>query len=191
MRKNTPEQAEKKRLERNARVREWNAMLRSAHICRQCKQTDAFTLAGHPLCAECREKDRERQRKFRESDGGERNRQKAKKNRDKRAAAGLCVYCGKRTVQPGRSTCITCSTKQKERNRQRDIANGMNWPRGANGYCWQCNKQPVKEGFKLCPDCYEKKVGIINANRSNNNQVWRKYNDRDKQKGQAAHCKGD
>ena len=138
-------------------------MLRSAHICRQCKQTDAFTLAGHPLCAECREKDKERQRKWRESDGGERNRQKAKKNRDKRAAAGLCVYCGKRTVQPGRSTCITCSTKQKERNRQRDIANGMNWPRGANGYCWQCNKQPVKEGFKLCPDCYEKKVGIINA----------------------------
>ena len=134
---------------------EYRALLKKNHLCRYCKQQDAYTLAGHPLCAECTEKDRIRQRKRREKDSGEKNRQHSKAIREQRAAAGLCTYCGKRMAPPGRSTCITCSTKQKERNRQRDIDKGMNWPRGANGYCWICNKRMAIEGRRLCPECYE------------------------------------
>jgi hypothetical protein len=135
---------------------EWRKLLRKNHICRQCKRQDAYTLAGHPLCFECTEKDRINQRKRRAKDGGEKNRKRSQRIRDERAAAGLCTYCGKRMAPPGRNTCITCSTKQKERNRQREIERGMNWPRGANGYCWQCNKRMAIEGKRLCQECYDK-----------------------------------
>jgi hypothetical protein len=135
---------------------EWRKLLRKNHICRQCKRQDAYTLAGHPLCFECTEKDRIRQRKRRAKDGGEKNRKRSQRIRDERAAAGLCTYCGKRMAPPGRSTCIICSTKQKERNRQREIERGMNWPRGANGYCWQCNKRMAIEGKRLCQECYDR-----------------------------------
>jgi hypothetical protein len=135
---------------------EYRTLLRKNHLCRQCKRQDAFTLAGHPLCARCTELDTINQRKRRAKDGGEKNRQHSQEVRDRRAALGLCTYCGKRKPPDGRSICNVCSMKQTRRNRERDIANGMNWPRGANGYCWQCNKNKSMDGKKMCPDCYER-----------------------------------
>ena len=35
---------------------EYRAKLKANHICRDCKQTDAYTLAGRTYCAECAEK---------------------------------------------------------------------------------------------------------------------------------------
>ena len=35
---------------------EYRAKLKANHICRDCKKTDAYTLAGRTYCAECAEK---------------------------------------------------------------------------------------------------------------------------------------
>ena len=35
---------------------EYRAKLKANHICRDCKQTDAYTLAGRTYCAECARK---------------------------------------------------------------------------------------------------------------------------------------
>lgn len=42
---------------------EYRAKLKANHICRDCKQTDAYTLAGRTYCAECAEKMANRKKK--------------------------------------------------------------------------------------------------------------------------------
>lgn len=190
MRKNTPEQNEMKRLERNACEREWRAMLKAAHICRGCNQTDAYTLNGRTYCAECAAKNAAAKQRWRERHPNiEAERQLERRTRLKNE--GKCPYCGKQVSDKRFNLCTECRVKQ--RNYKASVRT-TNYPRGENGICWQCNKKPVKEGFNLCPECYEKKVEnckILNANRNNRDHVWRKHYDRDRQKGQAAHCPGD
>lgn len=135
--------------------KEYRQRLHDSHLCRYCKKQDAYTLAGRVLCAECTEKDRERQRERRAKDGGKKNRDRVKANRDKWREDGLCTYCGKREPQNGRRVCAICVNRQKKRNLERDIAKGMNWPRGENGYCWTCNKRKAIDGKRLCQECYD------------------------------------
>ena len=44
---------------------EYREKLKANHICRDCKQTDAYTLAGRTYCAECAEKMANRKREKR------------------------------------------------------------------------------------------------------------------------------
>lgn len=32
---------------------EWRKRLKAAHLCRECKKQDAYTLGGRTYCAEC------------------------------------------------------------------------------------------------------------------------------------------
>ena len=146
------------REEINAQQREWHRMLKAAHICRDCKGQDAYTLGGRTYCAECAAKMAAKKREARQRDGGKRSNQAHAEWRERLAAEGLCIYCGRRKAGEGRRVCRTCSTAQYLKKREKLIANGMNWPRGANGYCWLCNKRKAIEGKRLCPTCYEKRM---------------------------------
>ena len=177
-------------MERNAREREWRAMLKKAHMCRDCKQVDAYTLAGRTRCAICAEQNAAAARKWREAHPGE-NAKNMKVRMKHWQSENRCQTCGKPLVDSRYKSCTECRARWRNYKANRRTTN---YPRGENGICWQCNKQPVKEGFHLCPDCYTAKTAlcsILNDNRNNRNHIWRKYNDRDQQKGQAAHCPGD
>ena len=56
---------------------EYREKLKAHHICRDCKQTDAYTLAGRTYCAECAEKMANRKKEKRQESREEYNAQMA------------------------------------------------------------------------------------------------------------------
>ncbi len=151
----------------NAAVRENRAMLKALCLCRDCKQQDAYTLAGRTYCAECAAKLAAVKRECREdAEFRVMANARCRRWRESRTDAGLCKRCGRRKPQAGRVLCRYCVAKTSRTRRDADIANGMNWPRGANGYCWQCNKRLAMEGKRLCPECYERKVKLLERMRT-------------------------
>ena len=176
MRKNTPEQAEAKRQEVNQRVMEWRRMQKAAHICRQCGETDAYTLMGRTYCAQCAEKNAAAKQNERDRKPGT-NAQNVRKCREKRRAEGRCDRCGKPKSDDGYVLCGRCRGITRKQARERRIENGVNFPRGANGYCWQCNKRMAATGYKLCEECLAAKRRVcadLNGRpRENQNHVWR------------------
>ena len=129
---------------------EWRKRLKEAHLCRDCKKQDAYTLGGRTRCAECAARHAAYNRKSRERNPEKvREQNRAKYQRMKQAHK--CTNCG-RPVN-GRTICKVCSTRHNNAERQRAIERGMNWPRGEHGYCWLCNKAKAVEGKRLCPEC--------------------------------------
>lgn len=176
MRKNTPEQNEAKRIERNARMREWHRMQKEHHICKACGKQDAYTLNGRTYCAECAAKLAAYKRKWRAEHPGI-NAERMAVRRRKWKDEGRCNYCGKVLQDKSHKSCTECRAKMHKWNMKRSA--DVNHPRGGNGICYQCNKRSVKDGFRLCEQCYGMKVAIlhdVNANRDNSNHVWRRMN---------------
>lgn len=136
---------------------EWRKRLKAAHICRDCGKQDAYTLGGRTYCVECAEKGAAKKRAWREA-----NREldgiRQKVWRGRMAESGLCVYCGKRKPEAGRRVCKLCISKRTEKRREKQIAEGMNWPRGENGYCWLCNKRKAVQGKRLCQPCIDNRM---------------------------------
>lgn len=126
-------------------------------VCVRCGREDAYTMAGRSYCAECVEKMNEINKRYRENHP-KANHDKCKKRRDTLNDKGLCERCGKRAAKPGRKLCETCMKKMADKNRDKKIANGMNWPRGDNGICWNCNRENAIPGKRLCVVCYEKSL---------------------------------
>lgn len=135
--------------EYDKRIRE---IAKAEHRCIQCGKQDAYTLNGRSRCSVCSDKGKLADRKRYQTHN---SLEAQKKVREKRAANGLCVRCG-RIAPPGRRTCALCISHTNQNLQDRRIAEGMNWPRGSNGICWTCNKEPVMEGKKICQSCYEK-----------------------------------
>lgn len=161
--------------------REYRAMLKKNHLCHDCKQQDAYTLAGRTYCYDCAEKQRLAKQKARQ-DPAKRERMLAQKREQvaRYRAENKCVVCGKR-LHRGERVCGICAELQRRAVRKsRNSA-----PRLPGVRCWQCNKAPCMEGKKLCAECYEKKVEVACENlkkaqtknhpwrKSNQNSVWR------------------
>ena len=71
-----------------------------------------------------------------------------------RRAKGLCVKCGKRPPEPGRSTCGPCA----EKRRPADLAryHQRTAERVAQGLCPKCGKHPPEPERSQCGGCAEK-----------------------------------
>lgn len=138
---------------------EWRKRLKAAHICRDCGKQDAYTLGGRTYCAECAAKGAAAKRKWRQERVNRDREHESHKNwRSKLADAGICIYCGKRKADADRKVCKLCISKQSGKRRDRQIAEGMNWPRGANGFCWLCNKRKAVDGKRLCQPCIDNRM---------------------------------
>ena len=141
---------------------EWRALKKKHHICRECGKQDAYTFGGRSRCAECAQKDAERKREWRATPDGRENAHASHRRwRDRMAAEGLCIYCGKRKPSAGKKGCEWCLSKQRRYHANKRAASDVNRPRGANGYCWLCNKKKVIEGKRLCPECFERRVAVL------------------------------
>lgn len=145
-------------------IQEYRQRLKAAHLCRDCKKQDAYTLSGRTRCAECAEREAEAQRK-RRKENPEYNREAVKRYRAKAVENGMCVRCCTHKRKPGRKLCEYCLKRIAQTRRAKQIANGMNWPRGANCYCWQCNKRKAVEGKRMCQECIDRQVRNFPAKR--------------------------
>ena len=144
---------------------EYRASLKRHHICRNCKQTDAYTLAGRTYCAECAEKDAEKKRKLR---ANEEYRQKAiqrtREWRNRNVAENRCARCGKHLPTGWKNKCccecLTYSRKKAKERRQK--AGALTWDmRRCDGICFICG-EPTIGTRKMCEECYQKRIdGMI------------------------------
>ena len=159
--------------------RDYNALLKASHLCRNCKRQDGRTLNGFVLCWECMTKEYESQRKLRSDETYKAKRRIYENARyAQRKADGKCPCCGRKLYTTAYKTCSHCrALKRKSKNKadaERRALEGVNWPRGANGYCWRCNKRKAMEGKKLCEECYQAQLvrlqhaWAVNAERRKN-----------------------
>lgn len=139
---------------------EWRKRLKAAHICRDCGKQDAYTLGGRTYCADCAEKLAAKKREFRSANKA-RVHEQWQRSKAKRIERGVCIYCARHKPKPGNKVCDICNYKQQAKRREKQIAEGMNWPRGANGYCWQCNKRKAVGGKHLCQECIDMKMKYL------------------------------
>ena len=93
------------------------------HICVRCHQREA--VKGQVACLDCRDKDREYDRKCKaeslakETAEHKANRlRKMKERRERLKAQGLCIWCGKRKALSGKQQCLECYIKRKRANRE-------------------------------------------------------------------------
>ena len=131
-------------------------------ICPICRKNNLF--GDEKECIECSAKRYAKRmtrynlnpEKFKEKD-----RIEQKKIREKRAANGLCVYCGKVKSDKNFKTCAKCRNKQKIKKRIRDAKKNYKldikreWV--MNGKCWFCG-EPVYNHSKLCKEHYIKSL---------------------------------
>lgn len=156
---------------RRAYKRDYNALLKANHLCRDCKAQDGHTLGGYTLCWDCQERANMAQNKRRQTENYKAHRRmKAKALYDERKAKGLCPECGRKPEVKRFIFCAYCrALKRKAKEKaevKRRITEDVNWPRGDNGYCWRCNRQQSLDGKRLCADCYEQQLGLLKRARS-------------------------
>ena len=71
-----------------------------------------------------------------------------------RRAKGLCVKCGKRPPEPGRTRCEPCAEKQRAADLER--YHRRTAERVAAGMCPKCGKRPPAPERSQCEPCLEK-----------------------------------
>ena len=71
-----------------------------------------------------------------------------------RRAKGLCVKCGQRSPEPGRTRCEPCAGKQRAADLER--YHRRTAERVAAGMCPKCGKRPPAPGRSQCQPCLEK-----------------------------------
>lgn len=156
----------------------YNAMLKRNHMCVRCHKQDAFTLGGRSMCADCAAKQRERGAKFYARHKSEVCNKRKRKYAENKANK-VCPRCGKRIIDNGKKViCYSCRVKDAIRKQNKNLSEGVNYPRGDNGLCWQCNKEKAIEGKKLCVKCFKVALRNLSIGRpsSNENHLWRRLN---------------
>lgn len=101
---------------------DYTQMLRRNHLCRRCKQQDAFTLNGRMYCSECADKFAQRRRnEYRDPKRRKVVRETQKNIYDKRKEQGLCTRCGRINKDTKHATCSICRAQ-----RRADYSNSFN-----------------------------------------------------------------
>ena len=104
----------------------------------------------------------------------EKDRERARRRAGERAAAGLCVRCGRRPPEAGRTACAECAERKRAASRARDArlrAEGrprrrrepreavrqrrrrQTADRIARGVCTKCGIDPPEDGRRQCGPC--------------------------------------
>ena len=155
--------------------REWY----KAHgICYKCGTADA--LKGKTLCADCADRQADYAAKNYWANKAEhlaKRHERQKKRSAERKAQGLCVVCGKREAQKGRTRCAICAEKdrRKQLKHSRKIGRIPYDLRVSPDVCYICLGEPM-EGSRLCADCYKKSCEHLEIGRSKikwENHPWR------------------
>ena len=146
---------------------------KSKGICPRCRVNNAFE--NHVFCPECLEKHKIRCEKTRSEESKEQRRKYVKRKRELCIAFGICRECMKRPVVKGKSKCIECYSKEKQRNKRKSDKKVARDIRTNIGLCYFCGK-PVEQGYKTCKKhhsiCAD---NLSKASRDNSNHIWRRF----------------
>lgn len=122
-------------------------------ICVKCGKNKADT--GYTTCLVCRMDIREKGETHK-TESLYRHRQWLKRRRDIQYAFGVCVTCGKRDAEGGKSICKFCKAKAKSRAAKSRLKKGI-FPRDSytkDGECYFC-KNDAMSSKKVCPKHYK------------------------------------
>lgn len=92
-------------------MREHRAWLKTHHLCTVCKQEDARTLIGKPLCFDCFEKKYGHPPRYSVEDKPKVKKHKHEILKSEYYANGLCAKCGDAPYIEGKRTCQSCYEK--------------------------------------------------------------------------------
>ncbi len=90
---------------------------------------------------------------------------------------GLCVRCGKRKFESGRTLCTICLYKKQRYEQESRERKGIEIPRServANGLCYTCGN-PLDRDGRICVSCAEKMTRNLPEKRGGN-VYWQKQN---------------
>lgn len=159
--------------------KEWKDKLKANHLCVNCKQTDAYTLAGRRLCAECAGRAAEKVSRKRQTDEAYRLQavQRTQEWRKRKAEEHCCPRCGKKLPNEyDKSLCTECLAYARKRNEKIRREKGLRtWEmRNEDGTCYICGK-PAIEGKRMCKECYESRLPSMMRNLAKawENNAWR------------------
>lgn len=171
--------------QKNKAARERYHWYLSHGICPICKVEDLQD--GKKRCWRCRVKDNERMQARRAAESKaqadlrrEKFKLKSKEARDKRKAEGICITCGKRKAENGKTRCGICLAYHRQKQLDQNRKNGM-MPlelRGY-GYCTICYA-PTEN--KVCEECHARLVehaAMMREKQSLKHHTWQKYNKSD------------
>lgn len=123
-------------------------------ICVACGKNPADE--GYTTCLVCRMDIRERGETHK-TESKYRHQQWLKRRRDIQYAFGVCVMCGKRDAEDGKSICEYCRKRAAIRSEKKRRENGI-FARDSytkDGECYFC-RNPSLPGKKVCAEHYEK-----------------------------------
>lgn len=150
-------------------LREWRV---EHHICAECGEKDAYTLAGRYRCAECTAK----HRGGKASEAKQRENERARDLRWQRREEHNCTECGKPLPSAYRfAMCKKCRADDRQYQLKRCRAAGV-LPRSMwqeQGLCVRCGKARMGAETKwdgrdiqLCASCYQKTISAAELGRA-------------------------
>lgn len=137
--------------------------LKAMHRCTRCRQQDARTLVGKPLCFDCLEAKRVKAKSYDQT--------QAQKNiRNKAEEQGMCHICFKRKPPSGYVTCTRCREKNKTYRDKKRLESGKIKRSEAKKYglCSLCLVNPRYKGYNTCESCYNYVVNKFKGTQSTN-----------------------
>lgn len=145
---------------------EKRAVLKKMGFCVECGSNRIY--GSENICPECAAKkyilNRQRQK------DNERNRKHQHDRKERLKAVGICIKCGKRKAESGKTRCQQCNVAERARAR---VYRGNYIPRHERPAYGMCNCCGTKiESGKICASCRER--NIKNLPESNPNEFWRK-----------------
>lgn len=127
---------------------------KDAGICVNCHARDA--VRGQTRCPDCRDRHNQYRRQRTEQEQ-EQMRKYQRERYESLKGSGLCVRCGKRPPESGKSSCTFCLRKQSQYRKNERFRNG-GVPRQTAieiGWCPICCKRPVAKHRRVCEICYD------------------------------------
>ena len=146
---------------------EKRAALRELGICTECGSVKVY--GDEKICPECAARKYTLNR--RQKRNPEKESQYHKNRRQKLKESGICVKCGKRKAENGKTRCGICNAIERKRAKEyrgRDIDRSE---RPAYGMCYFCGKS-ISKG-KICKECSERVTK--NLPEESDNKLWRMY----------------
>ena len=130
-------------------------MLKSLHLCQECKRQDGRTLNGYVFCWECAERRKLVERERRAAKSDELNRHESER-RAMLKEQHLCIYCERRLPDGDtRVLCARCRGRKRLYNQRTYV------PKRVGNVCYYCCSRPPMDGYKVCKECYTEHVGYL------------------------------
>lgn len=149
---------------RKQEYRERYLFYKQHRVCPSCGTRNAAP--GRVRCETCLAVSASRSRKAPDP-------QRAKEARERRKAAGKCVWCGRPRAKDSKCYCVDCRLKNHRRlEARRDCIPRSERP--AYGLCYIC-AAPI-QGGSLCDKCRERSIGHLKA--PPQDSAWRQYHKR-------------